>query len=104
MGYFQRTTLSNPLFELGRTVASRGMTILITEHVIDPVDYLSRHHHGDWGDVCEEDKSANDNALREGTRIVSKFHVPIPGGDPVPIYIITEADRSCTTLLLTSEY
>lgn len=104
MGYFQPPKTSGPLFDLGRTVASRGVSVLITEHEINLVGYLARHHHGDWGDLCGDDKHANDRAIHDGTRILSKYHIPIPGRDPAPCYIITESDRSLTTILLTSEY
>jgi hypothetical protein len=64
--------------------------------------FLFRHLTGDWGDLCDEDKQANERAISDpyGARILSKYALST-GED---IYIITEADRSATTLLLTSEY
>jgi len=59
-----------------------------------------RHLGGEWGDLCDEDKTANDDALREGGRLLSKYHAP----DRTAFYVITECDRSVTTVLLTSEY
>jgi hypothetical protein len=64
---------------------------------------LTRHLTGDWGDVDEEDKALNDCALETGTRLISAYHIG-DSQDPVKIWIITEADRSVTTLLLPSEY
>lgn len=61
---------------------------------------LCRHLFGDWGDVCEADKAANDWSLLHGERLVSSYQT----GDGVQFYIITEADRSITTVLLPSEY
>jgi len=60
---------------------------------------LGRHVRGDWGDVDAEDRAANDRALREGTRVLSSYRA---GG--VKFWVITEADRSATTVLLPSEY
>lgn len=60
---------------------------------------LKRHCFGDWGDLNEEDKEANEFALREGSRIFSVYEYP-----EGKLYIITEADRSQTTLLLPDEY
>lgn len=69
---------------------------------------LTRHVIGDWGHVCVEDKAANDEAIRIGNRILSAY--PLDPGKPGKgwgentLWIITEADRSLTTLLLPSEY
>ena len=63
--------------------------------------YLRRHHCGDWGDeLGTEDKQANEDALAVGTRLLSCYRTT--GGDR--LYIITEHDRSRTTVLLPSEY
>lgn len=61
---------------------------------------LARHMRGDWGDVDEEDRQSNDEALREGLRILSAYHTA--GG--TKFWIITEADRSYTTILLPEDY
>ena len=61
---------------------------------------LARHAKGDWGDLCEEDKEENELALKEGNRIFSAYEHP---GLP-KIWIITEADRSATTILFPEEY
>src|SRR5258705_233083 len=61
---------------------------------------LLRHHNGDWGDVCEGDRQENERSLREGLRLLSVFHTKTG----VKFYIITEHDRSATTVLLPDEY
>ena len=61
---------------------------------------LSRHICGDWGDVCDDDKQANDEALTCGARLLSAYHT----GAGRKFWIITEADRSVTTVLLPEEY
>jgi hypothetical protein len=60
---------------------------------------LARHHSGDWGEVCDEDREANELAAKQGLRIISVY--PLRGED---IWIITEADRSSTTILTPQEY
>jgi hypothetical protein len=85
-----------PRFPLGRTVATPAAMAL----EIDLASYMRRHHCGDWGDLCDEDKQANEEALAEGFRILSCYQV----GNGRRIYIITEADRSSTCILLPEEY
>lgn len=63
---------------------------------------LIRHNKGDWGDVCEEDRQLNDDALQNGSRLLSVYHDEKRGGEK--FYIITEWDRSVTTVLLPEEY
>ena len=88
--------LMQPRFPLGRTYATPGALALN----VDLTRYLRRHHCGDWGDeLCAEDKQANEHSLKDGTRLLSRYSTP--GGS---IYIITEHDRSMTTILLPSEY
>jgi hypothetical protein len=65
-----------------------------------PMEFLARHVRGDWGDVCAEDRQANDRALQTGERLVSAYHTK----DNQKIWVITEADRSSTCVLLPSEY
>lgn len=57
---------------------------------------LNRHLSGDWGDLCPEDRDANDRALREGTRLLSSYS----SSEGETFWIITEWDRSATTVLL----
>ena len=85
-----------PRFSLGKTVA----TPAVMELGVDLAGYRRRHHCGDWGDLTEEDKQANEDALIHGDRILSHYKL----GGVGRIYIITEADRSSTCILLPEEY
>jgi hypothetical protein len=88
--------MMRPRFALGKVYATPGVLRL----GLDLASYLRRHHCGDWGDeLCEEDKQANDDALRLGTRLLSRYST-----EHGSIYIITEHDRSMTTVLLPEEY
>jgi hypothetical protein len=66
----------------------------------DPDTYLARHANGDWGEVDEHDRRANEHALEHGLRVLSAY--TLRTGER--IWIITEADRSTTTILLPAEY
>lgn len=94
-------TKARPLFELGRFVTTPGAMRVFQETTEDICAYIRRHHFGDWGDLDSEDKAANDAALVYGTQILSAYKVP-PHGEK--IWIITEADRSVTTVLTPDEY
>ena len=89
-----------PKFNLGRIVATSGVMSL----GIDLIPFIRRHHCGEWGDVCADDKEANNLALADGERLLSKYHVVAASGTRVPIYVITERGRHLTTVLLTDEY
>ena len=89
-----------PLFPLGRTVATPGVLNALEMSGESPSFYLSRHHGGDWGEVCEEDRRENELSLKEGLRLMSVYTT----GGGTKLWIITEADRSATTLLLPEEY
>lgn len=89
-----------PLFELGQVVATLAAIELLEELGFAPSDLLNRHIAGDWGDVCDEDKLANEDAIREGARILSAY--TLQGEEEV--WVITEADRASTCILLPSEY
>jgi hypothetical protein len=95
-----KTTNSKPLFSLGQTVATPGALELLEENGQTPSEFIAQHHSGQWGDLDEEDKRANDAALKDGSRIFSSYNL----NDGQKIWVITEADRSSTTLLLPSEY
>lgn len=86
-----------PKFHPGKVYASRGAMAL----GVDLTTFLDRHVRADWGDELDfEDILANEQALENGDRLLSKYRVR-PG---VSIYIITEWDRSATTVLLPDEY
>jgi hypothetical protein len=86
-------------FPLGRIVATPGALALTEAHAVDLLPLLIRHRSGDWGDVCADDARANREALDAGLRILSVYDTAAGR-----LWIITEADRSVTTVLLPSEY
>jgi len=88
------------LFPLGKLVATPGAIELLRHLQLNPFDYISRHWQGDWGDLEAHDVIANVSALRHGTRLLSSYRL----NDHDKLWIITEADRSVTTLLLPEEY
>lgn len=87
-----------PKFSLGQTVSTRNA--LDTLHPEDVLASIARHHAGDWGDLCEEDRKANEQALARGGRLFSVYF----DRRGFKFYIITEADRSVTTVLLPEDY
>ena len=90
-----------PRFALGRVVMTRGIHALVTTGQVNPIPLLRRHVSGDWGDMSEPDKRQNDCAVRGGDdRIMSSYKL----SESLKIWIITEWDRSVTTILLPSEY
>jgi hypothetical protein len=84
---------------LGRVVATPGALKLLRKSGEHPLDYLARHATGDWGDLCTFDRRQNEIALRDGYRVFSSYEVLAER-----VWIITEADRSVTTILLPEEY
>lgn len=92
------TTNTPAKFALGRILATPGALAAIPQPMI--LEALRRHRMGDWGDCCPEDAAENDRSLAGGFRIFSVYHTH----DGVKFWIITEADRSATTLLLPEEY
>ncbi len=84
---------------LGRVVATTGALKLLSEIGEDPFDYLARHTTGDWGELCAFDRRQNEIALRDGYRIFSSYDMPAGR-----VWIITEADRAVTTILLPEDY
>jgi hypothetical protein len=85
---------------LGRIVATPEALKAIEEAGQSPADLLDRHRQGDWGEVEGDDWTRQDDALEDGTRILSAYRTKAN----VRIWIITEADRSSTCLLLPDEY
>jgi hypothetical protein len=90
----------NPLFALGRTVATPGAIEALQQAGVLAASLLIRHHCGDWGDLCNEDIVRNNSALRLGSRLFSSYQIT----ENIKIWVITEADRSVTTLLLPHDY
>jgi hypothetical protein len=89
-------------FEMGRLVATPAALEALEKWDKDFVvkNLLDRHFAGDWGDLDAEDKAANDEAVKEGERILSSYQL----APNLKIYVITEADRSATTVLLPDDY
>lgn len=92
------TATDRTRFQLGQVVATPGIMELVPRYELFAA--LARHQHGDWGDVSEADKRANNAALRNDERILSVYR----SSEGTKFWIITEADRSYTTVLLPSDY
>lgn len=88
------------LFPLGQIVATPGALDLLDRTATNGLDLLRRHERGDWGCVPSEDAQANLDAVVSGSRILSSYFL----NDSERLWIITDADRSITTLLLPNEY
>lgn len=89
-----------PLFPFGQIVVTPGALALLEEANRSPVEFLSRHLRGDWGDLCDEDKAENELSLKHAFRLMSNYAIT----ETRKLWVITEADRSVTTLLLPEEY
>lgn len=102
----QNSTAANTRFALGQIVATPGALEALEQSGQSPAEYLHRHARGDWGDdLCDEDKQLNNDALQDGSRLLSAYRLTIG----VKLWIITEAadhhgHRAATTLLLPEEY
>ena len=89
-----------PRFTLGRVVATPGALAAIEKAGQQPGDFLARHVSGDWGEVLPEDVKENEFSLKNGFRLLSAYRTR--AGDR--LWVITEADRSSTCILLPEEY
>lgn len=87
-------------FELGQMVMTPGADEAMREARHVPPEFLLRHKHGDWGDLPPEDVQENERALRVGSRLFSAYRTRTDA----KLWVITEWDRSVTTLLLPEEY
>ena len=88
------------LFPLGEIYLTIGAKKALEESNQLPNEFLAKHQKGNWGDICEDDKKENELSVKAGFRILSTYKT----AKDVKIWIITEADRSSTTVLLPSEY
>ncbi|NDD53948.1 hypothetical protein EBZ39_08730 [bacterium] len=95
-------------FQLGKTVQTQGIA---HESKDDPIfarniqAIFTRYINGDWGDLCDDDKKMNDDAVATGDdRILASYLVPTATAETKKVYIITEYDRSVTTVLFADEY
>jgi hypothetical protein len=91
-------TIPVAVFRLGRIGSTPHALESLTEE--DILMGIQRHQAGDWGDLTDADRAANDQALAEGTRILSAYKAK----SGTKFWIITEADRSATTILLPEDY
>jgi len=89
-----------PLFKLGQVVATPSAIDLLRSLALNPLIFLCRHSQGDWGNLDEEDRQANREALKNGNRLLSSYQLTRSDR----LWIITEASRASTTLLLPEEY
>jgi len=90
-----------PRVELGSVVATPGALDALAAAGVTPAQLLARHQRGDWGDLDAHDRAENERSLIEGARLLSAYTLPATAEK---IWIITEWDRSVTTLLLPGEY
>ena len=88
------------LFHLGQVMATPGALDAFSEAGEQPFDYLARHASGDWGDLDEQDRKENEYSVLHSLRILSAYTLR----NGTRIWLLTEADRSATTLLLPEEY
>lgn len=88
-----------PLFPIGRLMATPGALKAMEQLGVAPMPLVARHVSGDFGDLCKEDRQENETAIKHGLRILSAYQI-----QEVKFWIITEADRSATTILLPEEY
>jgi len=89
-----------PAFELGQIVATPGALAALEKAGQGPGEFLTRHVNREWGDLSDEDRKENDYSLEHGFRLLSSYRTN--AGEK--LWIITESDRSVTTLLLPQEY
>ena len=89
-----------PLFSLGQVLATPGALAKLQQLGLSPLTLIQRHVHGDWGCVPIDDAEQNRWALNNGARLLSSYQLAAN----TRVWVITEADRSATTLLLPEEY
>jgi hypothetical protein len=90
----------NPKFSIGQLVATPGALTAVEQSGDNMASYIHRHVQGDWGELCADDILENEFSLQNGLRLLSAYRLK----DGTKIWIITEADRSVTTVLLPEEY
>lgn len=95
-----RTNCTDARFQLGRVVITSAASAALEAVGIPGVLLLARHIRGDWGDLTEEDQLQNELALLLHLRVLSSYALPDSG----KVWIISEADRAVTTILLPDDY
>src|SRR5204863_9527597 len=98
--FLMQQTSKQPAFELGQIVATPGALAALKKAGQQPGEFVTRHVNREWGDLSDEDRKENDYSLEHGFRLLSAYRTH--AGDK--LWIITESDRSVTTLLLPEEY
>ena len=93
-------TERKPLFDLGQLVATPGALAALEKSGQSPLDFLSRHVTGDWGELSEDDRKENQLSVEKGFRILSSYKT---NANEV-VWVITEGNRCHTTILLPDEY
>ena len=93
-----KSQFTRALFRLGQILSTPNALNKLTQD--DILTAIRRHQAGDWGDVDDHDRQANDRALTEGTRLFSVYHT----ATGLKFWLITEADRSVTTVLMPEDY
>ena len=92
--------IAKPKFKIGKLVATPDAIAALADANQQPMHFISRHIVGDWGDCGGHDRQANEDALRNGDRLFSVYRT----AKGEKIWVITEADRSSTCVLLPEEY
>ena len=93
-------------FDLGPIMSTPGALEALQRNDASGLELLARHASGDWGDLCEDDRQTNEDALQNGSRIMSVYHLT----DGTAVWLITDAEiddlhhRQATTFLLPDEY
>jgi hypothetical protein len=94
-----KASVSLAKFNPGIVVATPGALAKMEKHHVAAIDLIGMHLSGYWGDTCGEDREANESALKYGGRLMSVYKYDLD-----KFWVITEADRSATTILLPEEY
>lgn len=89
-----------PKFKMGQLCSTPGALKAMNNAGQNPMAFVGRHLNGDWGEVCTDDQQANEEALDSNLRLLSAYRT----NEGVKLWVITEADRSLTTILLPEEY
>jgi hypothetical protein len=92
--------VKEPKFDPGTVVATSGAIGAMRDAKLEPISLLTRHVRGDWGEVGAEDARENDLSVDQGLRILSAYAL----STGVKVWVLTEADRSSTCILLPDEY
>jgi len=92
--------MPHSLFPLGRVLATPGALQALGRNETEPALLLGRHQSGDWGDLDAKDRAENVRSVEYGFRVLSAYTLP----DGTRLWVITEADRSSTCILLPEEY